>query len=163
MVDHEHTKDRAVKLQGARVKPERNKKSFFDSPSAPISPPFTPYLHNFTICLLHMALRNDTHPHSSPILHPMQCTLTKGLLAPTKTAWKSLICKPKKKGAQNTNLMCTCQEPLSSAKVQACLLLLLIFFINFFFFTTALQKHLNAHWKFLKCYGSLYIRDEISE
>ena len=49
---------------------------------------------------------------------------------------------------------------MSSAKVQPCLLLLLFLFIYlfiYFFFNTALQKHIYAHWKFLKCYGSLYI------
>ena len=52
---------------------------------------------------------------------------------------------------------------MSSAKVQPRLLLLFIIIIYYyylffhFFFNTALQKHINVHWKFLKCYGSLYI------
>ena len=50
MVDHEHMKDRAAKLQGnkMRVEPKQSKKSFFDSLSSPIFPPFYPHLHNFT-------------------------------------------------------------------------------------------------------------------
>ena len=44
---------------------------------------------------------------------------------------------------------------MSSAKIQPSLLLLLLLFIFHFFFNTALQKHINAHWKFLKYYDSL--------
>ena len=46
---------------------------------------------------------------------------------------------------------------MSSAKIQPSLLLLLLLlllFIFHFFFNTALQKHINAHWKFLKYYDS---------
>ena len=45
---------------------------------------------------------------------------------------------------------------MTSAKVQPCLLFYLFDFF-LFVFNTALQKHIYAHWKFLKCYGSLYI------
>ena len=77
----------------------------------------------------------------------MQCTLTYGSWLQQKLHENHCPANLRKKDARNKNLMRSCQEPMTSAKVQPCLLFYL--FVCLFVFNTALQKHIYAHWKFL--------------